>query len=70
MLKNITPRRFQCGIGACPAIFESDRGTYLLVGRRMTGRVPVELRGHIGEDETVVEIPRELLALVHSDTGK
>ena len=60
-LIEITPKQLQCGIGACPAIFETDRGTYVVVGRNLADELPHELRGRVGSHETVIEVPKELL---------
>lgn len=61
-LTEITPKQLQCGIGACPAIFETDHGTYVLIGRNLADVLPNELKGRVGTHETVIEIPKELLA--------
>lgn len=57
-LTNITPRTVQCGIGACPAIFRTDQGTYVLVGKKVTNP---ELATRVGKDEAAIEVPKFLL---------
>lgn len=50
--------------GNCPTVYETDRGTFLVQGDRVTDpEALTELRGHgngIPEHETVVEIPKGL----------
>lgn len=61
-LTDITPKPCRCGIAACPAIFRSDRGTFVVIGRRVDGQ---DLRGvshRVGNNENVIEIPEELLS--------
>lgn len=61
-LKDITPRSATCLVGACPALFETDRGTLLVVGRRLSEQEVLEqLAGRVGQNEWVVEIPQDLL---------
>lgn len=61
ILREITPESLKCGIGACPAIFATDRGTFVLIGKVMPSALPPTLVGRVGADETVVEIPAQLL---------
>ncbi|RBQ19492.1 hypothetical protein DP939_12055 [Spongiactinospora rosea] len=50
--------------GACPSLYETDRGTIVVQGMRVTdGEALGDLRDVL-EGETVVEIPRELLTEV------
>ena len=63
MLEEITPEPFQCcPWGGCPAIFATDRGTYMIVGERLgthdRGAIPP---GRVAVDETVIEVPRGLI---------
>ena len=62
-LTDITPKNFNCGIGACPAIFETADGDYVLIGKKVSRTATVTaLDGRIGRGEIAVKIPRELLA--------
>jgi len=59
-IKDVTPSAFACITGGCPSIFETDRQTYLIIGRKVD--VPDGLlSGKIGLDETVIEVPADLL---------
>lgn len=47
----------------CPAIYESDRGTFLIQGYR----IPTEYRGRVSylkDNEDVVEVPTSLIKLI------
>lgn len=49
----------RCGGGGCPAVFETDQGTFLIVGRRLSAAEKAALPMDPIED--ALEIPRELL---------
>ena len=50
----------QCGGGGCPAVYETDQGTYLIVGRRLSAEEKATLSMDAIED--ALEVPGELLA--------
>ena len=66
-IREITPKEYQCIVGACPAVFQTDRGSILIVGRVLTederGRLP-EIA--VGKGEAVVEVPTGLLSKITS----
>jgi len=64
ILRDITPEHLRCGIGACPAVFESDRGTLIVIGRKADGEIVSAMTGRAGSDELIIEIPKELILLV------
>jgi len=61
-LTDITPKSFDCGIGGCPALFETGHGTYVLIGKRLSGGDAQQLAARTGSDEIAIEIPGELLS--------
>jgi hypothetical protein len=62
-LKEITPEHLRCVVGACPAVYETDRGTYVLIGKIVNDvNIANLLAGKVGADEMVVEIPKEFLS--------
>jgi hypothetical protein len=63
-LKDITPSSMNCGIGACPAIFETRHGTYVLIGKRLSAEEAEELRARTAVDEVAIEIPQELVSKI------
>ena len=61
-IREITPEGLRCVLGACPAVYESDSGTIVLIGRRLDALAVAELLpGKVGSDEVAVEIRREFL---------
>jgi hypothetical protein len=62
-LKDVTPKKFACLAGGCPAIFETDRGTCLIIGTKVESAESL-LAGRIGLNETVIEVPVEIIRLV------
>jgi len=60
-IKERTPMTMKCGIGACPAIFETSNGTYLIVGRRVSTEVAEQFKSRVSPDEEIIEIPKGLL---------
>lgn len=50
--------------GSCPNLYETDRGTYVVQGSKVTDREALAMLRERGlpDHETAVEIPRALLA--------
>lgn len=46
----------------CPAFYETDRGSWIVQGKRRGDKVAAQLRA-LGDDETFVEIPEPLVKL-------
>ena len=59
-VKEITPNKFACMAGGCPAVFETNRDTYLIIGTQ-ADTSDKRLIGRIGPNEVVIEVPVELL---------
>ena len=56
-LKEITPAEFVCqSCQQCPAVFETDNNSYLIVGKILPASAVEQLKGRIGADEFVVEV--------------
>lgn len=57
--------------GNCPTLFATDNGTYIAQGKVVTDPEALntirETYAGIGEDETLVEIPAELLRFARPD---
>lgn len=49
----------RCGGGSCPAVFETDKGTFFVVGRRLSADERAQLP--IDPIEDALEVPAELL---------
>jgi hypothetical protein len=50
-----------CSGGTCPAVYGTDRGTYVVQGARVTDAEALAAL-ELPEHETLVEVPAELLA--------
>ncbi len=57
---DVTPEEYICPLADCPAVLKTDACTYLIIGKILDHSHPAVI-GRIGRDETVVEIPAELL---------
>jgi len=49
------------GKTGCPALYATDRGTYVVQGKRLTDQAAIADLVDVRDDEFYVEIPRELL---------
>ena len=56
--KEITPKEGRCGVGPCPAVFKTDRKTFIVIGAvPANDDLPSNIRKKMGKGETAVEIP-------------
>lgn len=62
-VKEVTPKKVACLAGGCPAAFETDRGTYLIIGTKVDSSEDL-LQGNIGTGEAVIEVPADLIRLL------
>lgn len=64
LLKELTPDAFACAGGVtCPSVFETEEGTLVVIGKTVSPDLRERLpEGRVGSDETVIEIPRGLVA--------
>ncbi len=60
-MKEITPEQLRCGIGLCPAVFDLENGKAAIIGSTKTADLPDEVMRKVGENETVIVVPLELL---------
>jgi hypothetical protein len=62
-LVEITPKRLQCGVGPCPSVFETDRGTYVIVGTQLSSKQVEELLpDKVAPHEGAIEIAKDFLS--------
>ena len=59
-LKDVTPTAFSCAGGCCPSVFETNRGTCLIIGSRVDSADRL-LPGRVGPNEVAIEVPAELI---------
>lgn len=69
LVKDVTPRDFDCAIGACYRIYEGSKGSqqvYLIIGKQIDpkdarlsdGR---DISSQVGQGEVLIEVPRNLI---------
>jgi len=58
-LNEVTPEAFMCGTCGCgcPAVFETDRGTYVIIGKKPTTDMGL---AH-GDDESIVIVDQDMI---------
>jgi hypothetical protein len=62
-LTEITPTELRCGTCGCgcPAVFESDNNSYVIIGKKLDANTLAQLQGRIADDEFVIEISKDML---------
>ena len=60
IIRELTPKEMYCGVGACPAIFETDENSYVLIGKKIDAD-KLGIGKRVADDEVVVEVPRRLI---------
>lgn len=61
--KEVTPESDHCGVLSCPAIYEGkqeNKNIYLIIGK-VVNPADAGLEKKVGEDETLIEVPRTLI---------
>ncbi|MBX2804747.1 MAG: hypothetical protein KTR19_02145 [Hyphomicrobiales bacterium] len=61
-LINITPTKLRCSFGGCPAVYETEDGEIVIIGKKASAQIEEKLKNNISSDEWVVVVNRELLA--------
>ncbi len=60
-MKDVTPLAFSCWCGGCPVIYETDRGTFLIIGSKVESPEKSGLLDKIGQNEEIIEVPAGLI---------
>lgn len=50
-------------IGDCPALYATNRGTFVVQGAKVTDSEAIADLRHLGADESYVEVPADVLRL-------
>ena len=58
--KELTPKSMTCGWGMCPAIFETDNNSYLLVGKKVNAK-KLGILNRVNKEEVLIEVPKNLI---------
>lgn len=59
-LREVTPKKMLCLFNMCPRIYEADRDSYLIVGKRVNPKY-AGLKKKVGEGEIMIEVPPDLI---------
>lgn len=61
-LNEITPEKFMCHTSTCcPAVFETENGKYVIVGKKLSPEVEKLVEGRVADDEYVIEIEKGMI---------
>ena len=61
-MTDITPAEFVCNTCAqCPAVLETDAGTYVIIGKKLSASALAAVEGRVGADEYVIEVPKGMI---------
>jgi hypothetical protein len=61
-LKEITPSAFVCKeCKTCPAVFETENDTYVIIGKKLSASAAEQLAGRVGAGELVIEVPKGMI---------
>lgn len=65
----ITPKSLRCVAGPCPAIFQTNKNSFIIIGRVLDEQeVKQLLHGKVNMKEKAVEIPQDLLRKLFDKT--
>jgi|WetSurMetagenome_2_1015567.scaffolds.fasta_scaffold906389_1 hypothetical protein len=67
-MRDITPKKLRCTFGACPAVYELDNDTIVIVGAKPSSELGDALKGKISPDEFAIVVSKQLLANVKAVT--
>lgn len=61
-LNEITPAAFMCHQqNCCPAVFETENGSYVIIGKKLSASAEAAVAGRVGADEFVIEVPKGMI---------
>ncbi|MEZ0223677.1 MAG: hypothetical protein ACAH83_03925 [Alphaproteobacteria bacterium] len=61
-LLDITPPEFVCqNCSACPAVFETDNDSYVIIGKKLPANLQSQLKNRVADDEFVIEVPKGMI---------
>jgi hypothetical protein len=61
-LLDITPPEFVCqSCSACPAVFETENNSYVIIGKKLSAAAQAQLKTRIADDEFVIEVPKGMI---------
>ena len=61
-MKNITPEAFMCHTSnCCPAVYETETGSYVIVGRKLSAAAMETIKDRVADDEFVIEVEKGMI---------
>lgn len=69
-MKNLTPHHLRCAWGACPAAYESNDGSLLIIGQKASAEHISKYKADIGDNERAIVVSKELLANIKVEADK
>lgn len=62
-LKEITPETYMCNSCSpcCPAVFETEDGKYVIIGKKISPDVKKLVEGKVADDEFVIEVEKGMI---------
>ena len=58
--KELTPKEMLCIIGGCPAIFETNKDSYIVIGK-IQNATHLGISNRVSKNEIIIEVPKKLL---------
>ncbi len=58
--KELTPKAMSCTAVACPAVFETNNGSYAVIGKKLNAK-NLKVDKRVGKDEVLIEIPKNII---------
>lgn len=63
-MKDVTPDKFRCSIGACPAVYDLGDGNVLIIGKKAALKEKNILDNEVGNNENAIVIDKDMLSNV------
>ena len=66
IIKEVTPKEMfcikgtSCLFGGCPAIFETNNNSYIIIGKKVNGK-SLGISKRISKDEILIEVQKSLI---------
>ena len=58
--KELTPGLEMCMVSCCPAIFETNKKTYAVIGKILNAK-ELGIDKRIGKNEVLIEVPKNII---------
>jgi hypothetical protein len=58
--KELTPKLEMCIVGSCPAIFETNKKSYAVIGKVLNAK-ELGIGKRVGKNEVLIEVPKNII---------